>query len=320
VEWEPKGKYATASGQLTAPTSGRLRATHRVIVRYPLTVKRCPLIVFSHSLGNQVDSYAEMSALWASRGFVVMHPCHADAISEFASRHPEYGVRPDDTSLGWRGLPSVEPHVMAQLYNPEHWVGRVEDVRGVIDHAPGLARDAGFGGEIDYDRVGVGGHSYGTFTAAQIAGMVVNIPGAGPTSLVDARAKAALVFSSPGPDEDRGMDLHAWDSIAIPMMCLNGSEDFGVNPEVHGLAWRRQLYDRMPSGGKYLATLVGVDHGFGGIARVGRGYFRDWPPTRRDVHMLTSAFWESTLNDSTDARDWLKAQVGVHPRWTVELK
>src|SRR5687768_17342374 len=64
--------------------AGMLRDTVRnktldLSIDYPTTKGPHPMVIFSHGLGSAPRDYTGMASYWASYGYVVVRPAHADA-------------------------------------------------------------------------------------------------------------------------------------------------------------------------------------------------------------------------------------------------
>ena len=94
-----------------------------------------PVVIFSHGIGENRDSYAYLGRGLAARGFASVHLTH-------------FGT---DSSV-----PLIRRY--ASTKKKENWVNRSIDVRFAIDQ---LARDR----RLDLARLAVAGHSAGAFTA-----------------------------------------------------------------------------------------------------------------------------------------------------------
>src|SRR5262245_18989302 len=60
---------------LTDPARGRTIATRAF---YPAKSGRYPLIVVSHGFGGSLNTFNITGRIWASHGYVVLHPPHSD--------------------------------------------------------------------------------------------------------------------------------------------------------------------------------------------------------------------------------------------------
>ena len=107
------------------------------------------------------------------------------------------------------------------------WRDRVLDVKLVLDSLDEIERQfPELRGKMDHNRIGVGGHSYGAFTAMLISGaQTFSNP---PLSLADSRVRAAVVMSPEGTAANRGLTEQSWTDVRIPVMYMTGSLDRGA--------------------------------------------------------------------------------------------
>jgi len=118
-------------------------------IYYPAGVGRFPVIIFSHGALASKDAYSGLGQYWASYGYVSIHPSHADSIAD----------------SGFRGT------LRQALSDPSAWENRPEDVSFIIDslaHVETLVPQ--LAGKLDLHHIGVGGHSFGAYTAGLIGG------------------------------------------------------------------------------------------------------------------------------------------------------
>ena len=119
-------------------------------IEYPTRGAAHPLIVFSHGFGGSSRGYVGLSSYWASNGYVVIKPSHADAGRATSLRE---------------GIESFEDET------PSDWRERVRDVTLVLDSLGALEQKyPELQGKIDHAKIGVGGHSYGAFTSMLVGG------------------------------------------------------------------------------------------------------------------------------------------------------
>lgn len=152
---------------------------------------------------------------------------------------------------------------------------------------------------IDDTRIGVGGHSFGAYTAMLIGGVTVDLGGEKGRSFRDRRVTCILPISAQGT-EQRGLTQGSWAGLAIPMMTITGTRDRGVGGQ--GVDWRMEPYAFSPPGSKYLVVIDEANHlSFGGgLGPRGSGV--------TDVVKLTSTlFWDAFLKDSEPARARLQS-------------
>jgi predicted dienelactone hydrolase len=179
---------------------------------------------------------------------------------------------------------------------------------------------------MDHARIGVGGHSYGAFTALLIAGLN--------GTYTDPRVKAVLAMSPPGPSESRGITAQSFSTVKVPVIFMTGSNDRGANPS-EDANWRKLAFEDSPAGDKYFVLIDGARHS----SFTGQVSFYDMQPTipttssspyygqqqmpqqqrgavvfgndRRIFQMIkiaSLAFWDAYLKNDTAARDVLQSQ------------
>ncbi len=138
-------------------------------IYYPVGAGPFPVIVFSHGAWASKDSYFALGQYWASHGYVSIHPSHADS-------------RKDS---GFRGT------LRATISDPQAWEDRPKDISFVLDSLSEVERKApALRGKLDRTRIGVGGHSFGAYTAEAVAGATVQMPGrTQPQSFADKRVR-----------------------------------------------------------------------------------------------------------------------------------
>jgi predicted dienelactone hydrolase len=150
---------------------------------------RFPLIVFSPGANSTPTGYTPLLSHLAAEGFVVI------------------GVLPMDQTA--RGDEGAE---------------RVDDVTYLLGHLRALARrfSRGLPAELDASRIGIAGHSFGAFVAAEEAAR-------------DPRIHAALVMAGP---------LRPGNAAAtrVPVLAMTGSADTAVPSRLV-----RSYYDRLPA-------------------------------------------------------------------------
>src|SRR5436305_6724380 len=72
--------------------AARKKDLHLTVV-YPDAPGKFPVIVFSHGAGGSQDGYQYLTRYWASYGYVVVQPSHADSIAlHRAAGDKDYGL------------------------------------------------------------------------------------------------------------------------------------------------------------------------------------------------------------------------------------
>lgn len=238
----PRSRYSGQAGESPVGIipEGLLRDEARgkdilLTIEYPTRSAGNPLIVFSHAYASSNRDYVGLSSHWASQGYVVIKPAHADAA---------------------RTLRAVDDRWQTQT--AADWRERARDLTFVLDSLDRLEQTyPELQGKIDRTKIAVAGHSYGAFTASLVAG-VRAFPGG--TSYADPRVKALVAMSPQGPAEARGLTRESWAQLRVPALFMVGSEDIGA-AESETPAWRREAYELAPAGDKWLVVIGGATHG-----------------------------------------------------------
>lgn len=265
----------------------------RVVAVYPRETGAYPVLVFSHGFGASSRYYSTLSRYWASHGYVVLLPTHADSLS----------LRPGGEN--WIG---VGEDIREMFRDPEAWVNRPKDVSFLLDCLPQLEEQApDLAGKMDAEKIGVGGHSFGAYTAQVIGGATLTLPGqAQPVSLADNRVKAVLMLSGQGPGQ-MGLTDGSWQNFRLPAMSMTGSLDrgaLGQAPE-----WRRRAFELCPPGDKYLVFIEGASH-FSFNDLVGPLASLEQPQREAIsgyIRIASLAFWDAYLKGEAAAKDYLQS-------------
>jgi predicted dienelactone hydrolase len=307
------GPWKVASQDLVLRDEKRQKDLE-VRVRYPAVPQdapgRFPLVVFSHGAGGSREAFAELTAHWASHGYIVVLPTHEDSI-QLRRRSGE------DLSRLRRDLDSLRRDVKP--------LDRLADVvflldsTGVMEERIAGLRDRSGAGRIDRDRIGMAGHSAGALTTQMAAGVKVrgSVPGAPfeARSVGDARIDAAIVISGQGT-ANRLFTADSWSGLSTPMLVITGSKDIAaIGRETP--ASRREPYEKAKPGDKYLVFIEGATHssyqGKGPGLRLDREQ-----PSDAELTMITSvtssatlAFLDLYLKDDAAARVYLGSEALV---------
>jgi fermentation-respiration switch protein FrsA (DUF1100 family) len=131
-------------------------------------------------------------------------------------------------------------------------------------------------GRLDRSRIAVAGHSLGGHTATIILSATLADPDTGIThSLPDSRIKAGIVIAAPGNggsnlsdfayENYRSLRQPSFAEMKTKALVVVGDQDVSPYLSKRGADWRADPYKHSP-GPKDLLTLVGGEHGLGGIA------------------------------------------------------
>lgn len=292
-------------------------------IEYPAKDGPYPVIIFSPQYGATNMSYVGLSAYWASHGYVVIKPRHADGGAlpnpadqipviergqgrgsreegqsrerrEGRSRRTQNAAQPQQP-VPFRPNPAEEAWIRQ---TPADWQNRVADIRFIIDSLVALTGQfPEIKPRVDTSKIGVAGHGYGAFTALLIGGMkTFNAAGAA-TSYADPRVKAVLALSPPGPGATRGLTDLSYADLRVPVMFVTGTQDFGA-VESETPAWRRQAFELSPAGDKWFFSMNGV----GPAAFTGR--------------MADVMPYQPTLNPNTYPGPTRPGMPGIDPAYT----
>ncbi len=273
-----------------------------VHVTYPEGSGPAPVIVFSHGAGGSGQTYRALARFWGTHGFVVLAPTHADSLAGKGKDPTAENVR---ETLGDAAL------------DPKAWENRARDLAFVVAATGAIeGKLPVLKGRLDETRIGVGGHSYGAFTAQLLAGATVDVPkGPKAKSFADALPKAFLLLSPQGKGQ-QGLTEKSWTSVERPLMVVTGSRDRGVKNQ--DPSWRLDPYQLSPPGNKYAVLIDGASHlSFTGLAAEpgaaapkGKGKAPspdDEVAIFQDVKIASLAFWEAYLKGDANAMAFLKS-------------
>lgn len=243
----PRSRYSGQAGESPVGVipEGIVRDTERnkdilFSVEYPTRPGPYPLIIFSHGFGATRQTYVAMSSHWASQGYVVIKPAHSDSGK----------LQLANAESAWR------------QQNPDDWRNRARDITGIIDGLDRIEESyPELKGKIDRDKIAVGGHSYGAFTAMLVGGVRTfgSAKSPGGATYFDPRVKAVVAMSPQGPSETFGLSADSFKELRVPVLFMTGTEDRGM-AESETPEWRRQAFELSPAGDKWLVVLEGGRH------------------------------------------------------------
>jgi predicted dienelactone hydrolase len=308
-----------------------------VSIEYPTRGGPFPIIVFSHGYGSSDHGYEPLISYWTSNGYVCIRPSHADAgaIPSTPPPAPPVSTTGQNRRRGSTQQATIIPlqpqtNRMEDIYDRERepqWRNRALDIKLVLDSLSDLERQfPELQGKMDHANIGVGGHSYGAFTALLVAGLN--------GTYADPRVKAVMAMSPPGPSESRGITAQSFASVKVPVMFMTGTNDRGAN-QSEDANWRKQAFEDSPPGDKYFVLIDSARHS----SFTGQVGFYDLAPTmpttssspyygqqpmqpqqrgamvvgndRRIFQMIkiaSLAFWDAYLKSNVTSRDLLQPQ------------
>lgn len=232
-----------------------------------------------------MNGYGPLANFWAAHGFVVIQPTHLSSKS--------------------LSLDSSVPGA------PLFWRSRAEDMKLIIDHLD-LIENAvpGLQGRLDKEQIAVAGHSMGGHTAGVLLGATLKDPDNGQiVNLIEPRIKAGILIGAPG-NGNGGADLSefargnkdfdtfrdpSFAEMTTPALVVVGDADASTFLTIRGADWHVDPYTFSP-GPKSLLTLVGGEHGMGGVAGYDAAETTDEDIERvAVVQRLTVAYLRSVL-------------------------
>lgn len=262
-----------------------------------------PCIFWSHGLGGGRDGAAFLGRFIAEQGFIVVHMTHIGT----------------DTSI-WEGKPGhpwdvIRAHKITRHVSME----RFKDPSFVLNE---LKRRAEKGEapyqSIDFNRVGMSGHSFGAVTTQIMAGHKLG-KGKRLYSMRDERFKCGIPYSLGPTYNQTEPPEHIYGPISIPMLYMTGTED---SSPVSGKDYttRLPIFESTTGPNQYLLVLKDGDHM---VFAGSRGGLKDNP--KRELHErliqhISLVFWHAFLNENDKAIMWLEGSdleeyIGDEAEW-----
>ncbi|MBD2199557.1 MULTISPECIES: alpha/beta hydrolase [Calothrix] len=231
----------------------------------PMTETPSPVIVISHGLGSDRNSFAYLAEHLASYGFVVAVPEHPGSNSQ--------------------QLQALLSGTADRVTNPREFIDRPLDVKYLLDEVSRLSQsNPTFRGHLNLDQIGVVGQSYGGYTALALAGAKINFtklekdcPASEDTlnisilfqclavrlpqnqyNLSDPRVKAIIAIN---PVDSQIFGQASLSQIKIPVMIVSGSNDTvapALPEQIKPFTWLTtpSKYLVLINGGTHFSTIV----------------------------------------------------------------
>jgi predicted dienelactone hydrolase len=206
---------------------------------------RYPMLLFSHGLGGSPisDDYLDALALFASHGYVVVAPFHADArITD---------LRIDDLGDLVTALLRFSNYTAMQAIRPQ-------TLHAVLD---AVLADPSYAARVDASRIGGFGASLGGESLLLMRGARLTVsPGLSSKAILDdTRLRAAVgyvpYFGQPFLPAF-GRDQEGLEGVALPYLGIAGGADTTAPAAVTALGMGRL------AGVRQFVLLAGVEHGF----------------------------------------------------------
>lgn len=187
---------------------------------------KLPVIIFSHGFHGCNTQSTFLTKALADEGYAVFAPNHLDAACHKFMRMMK---RPE------------EPFRETEHWTDSTYNDRLQSIRKLLD---GLQRSPQFD-SLDWNHVGMAGHSLGGYTALAMAG--------GWSTWRDSRIKAVLALS---PYAEPFVYNDTISKLKVPVMFQGGTRDIGITPTLNR---NNGAYDQAPRP-KYYVELDGASH------------------------------------------------------------
>jgi len=277
-----------------------------VLVRYPRGTPagvKLPIILWSHGGGLKEDarySNVDWSTALASAGYIVVHMSHTPGTPEQINALAlEFGVP----------LPAVGSEFQANVFRPRDAIATLNDLPQLENAIPDLK------GKFDYDRVGMGGHSRGSYTVRSVECATVSIGAYPDYSFRDTRflSSAALANNTPLSvvpkaylaNSPQGIGRFnfksdSWRNCITPDLTQTGQGDTTPGEEAPA---RPDGYKAMPAGDKYLMFIAdpNTPHETFNLNNPDQPLFQDY------IRTTGTAFFDAYLKGYAAAKSYLKS-------------
>ena len=307
------GPYTWKKSSVTLTSPNRDRTFNMDIYLPQRSRQPAPVVVISHGLGSDRISFQYLAKHLASYGFAVAVPEHPGSNAE--------------------QIQNLVTGRTNELAEPAEFINRPLDIKDLLDYLTKLSTtDPAYQGQLDLQRVGVIGQSFGGYTALALAGAGINFAQLendcqlenetwnlslllqcrarglerNQYNFGDPRIKAAIAIN---PIVSSILGETNLSQIKIPVMLIAGSADT-VAP---ALLEQIQPFTWLTSPNKYLVLMNNGTH-FSTIEESPQSLFL--PPAeaigpepalaRRYVSGLSLAFMESFLNNKSNFRPYLQ--------------
>lgn len=307
------GPYTWKKSSVTLTSPNRERTFNMDIYLPQRSRQPAPVVVISHGLGSDRISFQYLAKHLASYGFAVAVPEH-----------------PGSNAQQIQNLVTGRTNELAE---PAEFINRPLDIKDLLDYLTKLSTtDPAYQGQLDLQRVGVIGQSFGGYTALALAGAGINFAQLendcqlenetwnlslllqcrarglerNQYNFGDPRIKAAIAIN---PIVSSILGDTNLSQIQIPVMLIAGSADT-VAP---ALLEQIEPFTWLTSPNKYLVLMNNGTH-FSTIEESPQSLFL--PPAeaigpepalaRRYISGLSLAFMESYLNNKSNFRPYLQ--------------
>lgn len=197
-----------------------------VTVWEPHTAGKVPVIIFSHGFHGCSTQSTFLMEAFADASYIVFAPNHSDATCNGGTSH--------------RFLRPEKSFAKPEQWDETQFSSRRDDMRNLI---AALKSDSRFKDRIDWQRLGLAGHSLGGYTVLAMGGAIKSWKTGGVSAIL-----AMSPYSTP-------LIAHL-NNLSAPVMYQGGSRDFGITPYVKKTGG---AYDSSPAP-KYFVEFDGAGH------------------------------------------------------------
>lgn len=313
LQIQEKGPYNWKKSSVTLTSPNRDRTFDMDIYLPQGSPQPAPVVVISHGLGSDRLSFQYLAKHLASYGFAVAVPEH-----------------PGSNAQQIQNLVTGKTN---EVTEPAEFVNRPLDIKDLLDYLTKLSTtNPAYRGQLDLQRVGIIGQSFGGYTALTLAGAGINFARLDKDcqrenetwnlslllqcrarslernqyNFSDPRIKAAIAIN---PIASSILGETSLSQIQIPVMVIAGSADT-VAP---ALLEQIQPFTWLTSPNKYLVVLENGTH-FSTIEESPQSVFLPPPEVvgpepalaRRYLNGLSVAFMETYLNNKSNFRPYLQ--------------
>ena len=257
-------------------------------------LEKIPVIIWSHGFGGNRDGAAFISRHLASHGYALVHITHDGT----------------DSSL-WEGKPGHPWDILRKAeITRETTLNRFGDVPFVLDSLAGWAQEnTDPGAFMDFDNIGMSGHSFGSMTTQVMAGQLFPDDTGALISLREGRVKAGIAYSPTAISHlTDAPDAELYGPISIPLLHMTGTED--ASPlEGYGYETRLVIHDHTGHDEKFKHVLEGGDHMIynGTRGKLGDNDLREVHEAK--IKQAALAFWDAYLKGDTQAMEWVRTRL-----------
>lgn len=245
-----------------------------------------PVILFSHGLGGSREASPFLGKHWANRGYCVVFMQHAGSDRDVMKNAPRF----------------QRLRALKGAINSDSVESRNNDVHATIDQLEKLNGVGGqFEGQLDLERLGMSGHSFGAITTQAVSGQNFGLRG---QAYTDSRIKAAIAMSPSMPA--LGGTPKTFSSVKIPWLLMTGTDDDSPIGRRTDAKSRREVFKSLPTNGHSFELVLHE-----GTHAIFSGRPNRLPASRNSkqhlnaIKAVSAAFWDAYLMKVPEALAWL---------------